>query len=42
MTERQALVEAIALSPIAMVLSNPGRADNPLEIANAPFCALTG
>ena len=30
------------MSPIAMVISNPRRADNPLESVNAKFCALTG
>ncbi len=36
------LLETIELSPIATVVSNPRRADNPLEVANAAFCALTG
>lgn len=36
------LIDAIGVSPIAMVLSNPSRADNPLEIANPAFCDLTG
>jgi PAS domain S-box-containing protein len=36
------LVEAIGMSPIAMVISNPRRPDNPLEVVNAQFCALTG
>lgn len=36
------LVEAIALSPIAMVASNPRRSDNPLELVNDRFCELTG
>jgi PAS domain S-box-containing protein len=36
------LVESIGLSAIATVLSNPRRPDNPLEIANPAFCALTG
>ena len=36
------LLESIALSPIATVISNPRRPDNPLEIANAAFCSLTG
>jgi PAS domain S-box-containing protein len=36
------LIESVALSPLAMVLSNPRRPDNPLEVVNAPFCALTG
>lgn len=41
-TDENKLVEAIGLSPIAMVISNPRRADNPLEVVNAQFCALTG
>ena len=36
------LIQAIALSPIAMVISNPRRADNPLEVVNDVFCELTG
>lgn len=36
------LLESIGLSPIATVISNPRRADNPLEAANPAFCALTG
>ena len=36
------LFESIGLSPIATVISNPRRPDNPLEIANAAFSALTG
>jgi PAS domain S-box-containing protein len=36
------LLESIALSPIATVISNPRRPDNPLEVANSAFCALTG
>lgn len=36
------LIQAIALSPIAMVISNPRRADNPLEVVNDVFCDLTG
>jgi len=36
------LVEAIGLSPLAMVISNPRQPDNPIEIANAAFLALTG
>jgi DNA-binding CsgD family transcriptional regulator len=35
------LIESVALSPIAMVVSNPRRVDNPIEVANAAFCALT-
>lgn len=36
------LLETIAFSPIATVVSNPRLADNPLEVANAAFCGLTG
>jgi len=36
------LFKAIALSPIAMVISNPRRPDNPLEVVNDVFCGLTG
>ena len=36
------IIESVALSPLAMVLSNPRQRDNPLEIVNAAFCALTG
>ena len=36
------LVEAIGLSPLAMVISNPRQPDNPIEVANAAFLALTG
>jgi PAS domain S-box-containing protein len=37
-----AMVESIAASPIAMVVTNPAQADNPIEIANTAFCTLTG
>jgi PAS domain S-box-containing protein len=36
------LLVSIGFSPIATVISNPRRADNPLEVANSTFCALTG
>jgi PAS domain S-box-containing protein len=36
------IVDSIGLSPLAMVLSNPRRPDNPLEAVNAAFCTLTG
>jgi PAS domain S-box-containing protein len=38
----QQLLETIGASPIAMVISNPRTTDNPLEVANPAFCALTG
>ena len=36
------LAETVELSPIATVLSNPRRPDNPLEVVNSAFCDLTG
>ncbi len=36
------LVETVGFSPIATVLSNPRKPDNPLEVVNPAFCALTG
>ena len=36
------LLEGVGLSPIATVISNPRRPDNPLEVANSAFCSLTG
>ena len=36
------LIQAIALSPLAMVISNPRLPDNPLEVVNDVFCGLTG
>ena len=36
------LLDSIALSPIANVVTNPRRADNPIEVVNPAFCALTG
>ena len=36
------LIESIWRSPIASVVSNPRRPDNPIEVANAAFCELTG
>lgn len=38
----QTLIETLAISPIASVISNPRRPDNPLEVANPAFCELTG
>jgi PAS domain S-box-containing protein len=34
--------ESVAASPLAMVITNPRRPDNPIEIVNDAFCALTG
>jgi PAS domain S-box-containing protein len=36
------LLASVGLSPIATVISNPRRPDNPLEVANPAFCQLTG
>ena len=38
----EALFEAIGQSPLAMVISNPRRPDNPLEVVNSAFLAVTG
>lgn len=38
----EALLETIALSPLAMVVSNPRRDDNPLEVVNPAFLDMTG
>jgi PAS domain S-box-containing protein len=40
-SSQRELIEAIGLSPIAMVVSNPRAADNPLEFVNEAFCDLT-
>lgn len=40
--DEQALTEVIGLSPIAMVVTNPRRPDNPLELVNRAFVDLTG
>jgi len=42
MAIEQALIETIANSPIAMAVTNPRRPDNPLELVNPAFVALTG
>ena len=38
----ETVAHSIGASPIAMVVTNPHRPDNPIEIANDAFCALTG
>jgi PAS domain S-box-containing protein len=38
----ETLAESVAASPIAMVVTNPHKSDNPIEFANDAFCALTG
>ena len=42
MSAQTRLIDAIGLSPIAMVVSNPRHSDNPIEVANAAFLELTG
>ena len=36
------IIDSITASPIAMVVTNPRRLDNPIEFANEAFCRLTG
>jgi PAS domain S-box-containing protein len=36
------VLDSIAASPLAMVVTNPHRTDNPIELANEAFCKLTG
>ena len=38
----EAVASSIDASPIAMVVTNPREADNPIEHANHAFCVLTG
>ena len=40
--DQDSILHSIALSPVAMVLSNPRLPDNPLQVVNAAFCSLTG
>ena len=40
--DEKSLAEVIGLSPIAMVVTNPRRPDNPLELVNPAFVDLTG
>jgi PAS domain S-box-containing protein len=40
--EQQTLIDSLGALPLAMVLSNPRRSDNPLEVVNPAFCELTG
>jgi PAS domain S-box-containing protein len=41
-TDDERLIETVGYSPIATVLSNPRKTDNPLEVTNQAFCNLTG
>ena len=36
--DTESIIDTIGRSPIAMVVSNPRRPDNPLEAVNATFC----
>jgi PAS domain S-box-containing protein len=36
------VVESVVTSPMAMVITNPRKADNPIEVANQAFLDLTG
>ena len=40
--DQDKIINSVIESPLAMVLSNPRRPDNPLEIVNEVFCHLTG
>ena len=40
--DQDRLIESIGLSPLALVLTNPRKPDNPLEVVNDAFCDLTG
>lgn len=40
--DHKKLLASVDAAPIAMVISNPRRPDNPLEVVNAAFCGLTG
>ena len=40
--DQRSLIDSLGSLPIAMVVSNPRRPDNPLEVVNPAFCDLTG
>jgi PAS domain S-box-containing protein len=40
--DQDRIIDSVANSPLAMVLSNPALPDNPLQIVNRAFCDLTG
>ena len=40
--DHRQLIDAVGVSPMAMVVSNPRLPDNPLEVVNSAFCDLTG
>ena len=41
-TNRHPVLDAIKFSPIATVVSDPTKSDNPIIAVNAAFCTLTG
>ena len=42
MISHRQLLDSLDATPIATVISNPRLPDNPLEVVNPAFCALTG
>lgn len=42
LAERRRFFEGIEHCPIAMLITDPTQPDNPIQLANAAFCALTG
>lgn len=36
------VLDSVGFSPIATVVTNPRRPDNPIEVVNGAFCSLTG
>ena len=42
MRPEASLVDSVIDSPLAMVITDPNLPDNPIAVANAAFCALTG
>jgi len=40
--DHRQLIDAVAVSPLAMVVSNPRLPDNPIEVVNPAFCSVTG
>lgn len=41
-SEIRAFFEGVNLSPFPTLITNPTKADNPIELANDAFCTLTG
>ena len=40
--DRIRFFETFELSPVAMIVTDPTKTDNPIQIANSAFCSLTG